>query len=56
MSQAAAIRRRSQAKKSFRHLAPQQRPLYRRKALGSIHAAIERERIFAARQVASKKK
>lgn len=56
MSVSAAIRRRKQAKMGYKHLAPQQRPLYKRKALASLNAAIEAERRRAAREASRKAK
>ncbi len=56
MSQATARRRRSQAKMGHTHIHKGRRPLYHKKALSSIHSAIEAERRRAAREAASRKK
>lgn len=55
MSQQAAKRRRTQSRNGYKHLAPRDRPNYKKTAEFNIHQAIDRERRKAARMAASKK-
>lgn len=55
MSQQAAKRRRTQAKANFKHMAPQDRPHYKKRRL-TVAESIARERLIAIRIANSKKK
>lgn len=56
MSQRAAIKRRRQAKNGFSHLAPKQRPNYKRRLLLSVQDAVTAERMRAIREATRKAK
>ena len=57
MSQARTnARKRKQAVQNMNHLAPRQRPNYKKRQLGSVADAIAAERRKAAREAASRKK